>query len=130
MEVVYVVLAMIVVGIVIGLLAGIIWKNNKPIGTGGDILVSVVTAVVIGLLDIIVIPAMGLALFVLWLVRRVKRVEPTLEAESESVVKQEAGEDTIICSYCGDPISSEVLSAQDQDALTCPSCGNMITTST
>jgi uncharacterized membrane protein YeaQ/YmgE (transglycosylase-associated protein family) len=76
---------MVVVGLIVGFIAGLIWKDNRPIGVRGDYLVAIGSAVVIGLLDWFVIPAMGFsetmklfgvalepplgALAVLWLIR-------------------------------------------------------------
>ena len=84
MEILYVVLAMIVVGLIAGYIAGLIWKdgfNNYP--------TAVIAAVITGLLDWFVIPMMGfsdtlkwigvalepplVALGVLWLIRYSKR---------------------------------------------------------
>lgn len=89
MEIVYLVLAMIAVGLLMGWVAGLIWKDNRPIGVGGDYIASVVTAIVLGLIDWFVIPAMGFsdnmrnlgiatepalgALLVLWLIRVAKK---------------------------------------------------------
>lgn len=89
MEILILVGAMIVVGLLMGWLAGLIWKGNRPIGAGGDFLVAIVIAVAVGLLDWYVIPAMGFsnamrnlgvalepalgALLVLWLIRRARR---------------------------------------------------------
>jgi uncharacterized membrane protein YeaQ/YmgE (transglycosylase-associated protein family) len=89
MDLLIVVLAMVVVGAVIGALAGRIWKDERPYGLWGDILIGVVTAVIVGLIDWIVIPLLdfsqqvvllGLAvepalsvLLVLWLIRRARR---------------------------------------------------------
>jgi uncharacterized membrane protein YeaQ/YmgE (transglycosylase-associated protein family) len=86
MDLVLLILAMIGVGLVIGALAGRIFRAPRPYGLGGDLAIGVVVAVVIGLLDWYVIPAMGFsdtikilgivtepalgALAVLWLVRR------------------------------------------------------------
>ena len=86
MEILYVIIAMIVVGLIIGFIAGLIWKddrNNYP--------AAIITAVVVGLLDFYVIPMMGFsdtmkwlgvalepalaALGVLWLIRYAKRNE-------------------------------------------------------
>lgn len=88
MELVILILAMAAVGVLIGLLAGLIWKENRPLGVGGDYLVAAVTAVVVGLVDWFVVPAMGFsegikylsvalepalgALLVLWLIRAAK----------------------------------------------------------
>jgi uncharacterized membrane protein YeaQ/YmgE (transglycosylase-associated protein family) len=89
MQIVYLVVAMIVVGLIIGWLAGPIWKNKRPIGVRGDYIASVITAVAVGLMDWYVIPAMGFsttmrnlgvamepalgALIVLWIIRAAKR---------------------------------------------------------
>ena len=80
---------MIVVGLLMGWIAGFIWKNQRPIGVRGDYTASVITAIVIGLIDWYVIPAMGFsdslrnlgvalepaigALIVLWIIRAAKR---------------------------------------------------------
>ncbi|MEJ2013396.1 MAG: hypothetical protein P8X64_14375 [Anaerolineales bacterium] len=79
---------MIVVGLVIGWLAGLIWKENRPMGTAGDYVVAVIATIAIGLLDWFVIPAMGFsdsikllgvalepplgALLVLWIIRKAR----------------------------------------------------------
>jgi uncharacterized membrane protein YeaQ/YmgE (transglycosylase-associated protein family) len=84
-----IIVAMLVVGIIIGAVAGLIWKENRPYGARGDYLIAVITAVIVGLVDWYVIPAMGFsdtlrnisliiepalgALLVLWLVRVAKR---------------------------------------------------------
>ena len=89
MEILFVILAMILVGLLIGFVAGLIWKEDHPIGVRGDYLVSVISAVVIGLMDWYIIPAMGFsetlkwlgiifepalgALAILWLIRVAKR---------------------------------------------------------
>jgi len=89
MQIVYLVLAMIVVGLLMGWVAGFIWKNNRPIGVRGDYITSVIVAIVVGILDWFVIPAMGFsdnlrnlgvalepalgALLVLWLIRVAKK---------------------------------------------------------
>ena len=88
MEVLVVVVAMVLVGLLVGFIAGLIWKDNRPWGIKGDYLVAVVAALVTGLLDWYVIPAMGfsdtfkylgiifepalVALLVLWLIRVAK----------------------------------------------------------
>ncbi|MCA9934079.1 MAG: hypothetical protein KC415_09160 [Anaerolineales bacterium] len=89
MEIVWILLAMVVVGLIMGFVAGLIWKESRPIGVGGDYVVSVVTAVIVGLLDWYVIPAMGFSpslvylglalepalscLLVLWIIRKAKQ---------------------------------------------------------
>jgi uncharacterized membrane protein YeaQ/YmgE (transglycosylase-associated protein family) len=88
MELVILVVAMVVVGLLMGWVAGLIWKDNRPYGVRGDYIAAVITAIVVGLLDWFVIPAMGFsdtmrnlgvamepalgALLVLWLIRRAK----------------------------------------------------------
>lgn len=89
METLILVATMVVVGLLVGWVAGFIWKDKRPIGVQGDYLTAVITAVVIGLIDWFVIPAMGFsdslrnmgvalepalgALLVLWLVRVAKK---------------------------------------------------------
>jgi uncharacterized membrane protein YeaQ/YmgE (transglycosylase-associated protein family) len=89
MEYVYLVLAMIGVGGIVGALAGAIWKDDRPIGVVGDYLVAIGVAIVVGILDWIVIPAMDFsdtwkyigvavepplgALLALWIVRKAKQ---------------------------------------------------------
>ena len=89
MEPIILVVAMVLVGLLIGWVAGFIWKEKRPIGMQGDYLTAVITAVLIGLIDWFVIPAMGFsdslrnmgvalepalgALLVLWLVRVAKK---------------------------------------------------------
>lgn len=89
MQIILLVGAMIVVGAVLGALAGVIWKGERPYGAGGDYAAAIISAVAVGLLDWYVIPAMGfsdtfkwlgvalepaiLALIVLWALRRAKR---------------------------------------------------------
>jgi hypothetical protein len=88
MDIVILIVAMIGVGIVVGILAGVIWKGHRPYGTAGDFLIAIAAAVITGLLDWFVIPAIGfsdsiqllgtvtepplVALGVLWLVRRAR----------------------------------------------------------
>ena len=89
MELLILIIAMVIVGLIIGFIAGLIWKENRPIGVMGDYLVAVVASIVIGLLDWFVIPAMGFsdtmkylgivlepalgALGILWLIRVAKK---------------------------------------------------------
>ena len=88
MEIVILVAAMVLVGLLMGWIAGFIWKGKRPIGVSGDYIASVITAVVVGLIDWFVIPAMGFsdslrnlgvamepalgALLVLWIIRKAK----------------------------------------------------------
>ena len=89
MDILILIVAMIVIGLVIGFVAGLIWKDNRPIGVQGDYIAAVISAVIIGLIDWFVIPAMGFsdtmkiigvviepplgALAVLWVIRVAKR---------------------------------------------------------
>jgi len=89
MNIVILIVAMIVVGLIAGWLAGPIWKNKRPIGVQGDYIAAIITAVVVGLMDWYVIPAMGFsdslrnlgvalepflgALLVLWIIRLAKK---------------------------------------------------------
>ena len=89
MEILLVVGAMVVIGLIMGAVAGLIWKDNRPYGARGDYIISILTAIIIGMIDWYVIPAMGFsnmmrniglvfepalgALLVLWLVRVAKR---------------------------------------------------------
>ncbi len=89
MTVVILLVAMIVVGLIVGWLAGPIWKNKRPIGVQGDYIAAIISAIAIGFLDWYVIPAMGFsdnlrnlgvaiepalgALIVLWIIRLAKR---------------------------------------------------------
>ncbi len=67
MEILILIGAMVVVGLVIGFLAGLIWKGDRPLGVKGDYIVATTSTVVIGLLDWFVIPAMGFSDTVKWL---------------------------------------------------------------
>jgi uncharacterized membrane protein YeaQ/YmgE (transglycosylase-associated protein family) len=80
---------MIIVGLIVGFVAGFIWKDNHPIGVKGDYIVAILSAIVIGLVDWFVIPVMGFsntmkllgvitepplgALAVLWVIRIAKK---------------------------------------------------------
>ena len=84
-----VIIAMVVVGALMGALAGVIWKGERPYGTNADYIAAILTAVVVGLLDWYIIPAMGFsntmrllgvalepalgALLVLWIMRKAKK---------------------------------------------------------
>jgi len=79
---------LLLVGLLVGYVAGLIWKENRPIGVQGDYIVGVVAALVIGWMDYYVIPAMGFSdtmrwagvatepwlggLIILWLIRYAK----------------------------------------------------------
>ena len=79
---------LILVGLIVGFVAGLIWKENRPLGAKGDYIIGVVAALAIGFIDYYVIPAMGFSdtmrwagvatepwlggLLILWLVRYAK----------------------------------------------------------
>jgi uncharacterized membrane protein YeaQ/YmgE (transglycosylase-associated protein family) len=89
MDILILIVAMVIIGLIIGFVAGLIWKDKHPFGVTGDYVIAVVAAIVIGLLDWYVIPAMGFSetmkwigvalepalgsLAVLWLVRYAKK---------------------------------------------------------
>ncbi len=89
MEALIVIVAMVVVGLVMGFVAGLIWKEERPIGVAGDYIASVITAVIVGLMGWYLIPALGFsdtikylsilfepalsALLVLWIIRKAKQ---------------------------------------------------------
>lgn len=89
MNVVILIVAMIVVGLIVGWLAGPIWKDKRPIGVRGDYIAAIITAIAVGFMDWYVIPAMGFsvslrnigvaiepalgALLVLWIIRAAKK---------------------------------------------------------
>ena len=88
MEILILIVAMIVVGLIIGWLAGFICKDRNPEAARTDYIASIIAAVATGLLDWFVVPAMnfsdtlrniavaiepaGMALLVLWLIRKAK----------------------------------------------------------
>ena len=89
-EYIFLVGAMIAVGVIVGWLGDKIFKGERPKGVQGDILAATLTTVIVGLLDWIVIPmimkgdmirllgvifepALG-ALLVLWIMRRASQV--------------------------------------------------------
>jgi hypothetical protein len=59
MDIVLLIAAMLVVGLVMTYVAGLIWKENMPVAGSAAYIIGVVTAIVVGLLDWVVIPAMG-----------------------------------------------------------------------
>jgi len=89
MDILILTVSMILVGLLVGYLAGYIWKDNRPIGVQGDYIAAVISAVVMGFIDWYVIPAMGFsptmrllgvileppltALFVLWIIRKARQ---------------------------------------------------------
>ena len=89
MEAIIIIVAMVIVGLIMGFIAGLIWKDNRPIGVAGDYIVSVITAVIVGLMGWYLIPVLGFsdtlkwisiifepalgALLVLWIIRKAKQ---------------------------------------------------------
>ena len=89
MDILVLVVVMVVVGLLMGWVAGLIWKGERPYGVQADYIASVITAVVFGLLDWFVIPALDFsdtikwlgvalepplgALLVLWIMRKAKK---------------------------------------------------------
>ncbi len=89
MAILILVVSMVLVGLLVGYIAGFIWKDNRPIGVQGDYIAAVISAVVMGFIDWYVIPAMGFsstmrilgvileppftALLVLWIIRKAKQ---------------------------------------------------------
>jgi len=87
-QIIILIVAMTAVGAIIGALAGLIWKENRPIGVSGDYIASILSAIIIGFVDWFLIPAMGFgqsirwlgvileppaaALIVLWIIRKAK----------------------------------------------------------
>ena len=88
LEIIILIAAMAGVGIIIAALAGLIWKDNRPIGVSGDYIASILSAIIMGFVDWYLIPAMGFsstirwlgvileppaaALIVLWIIRKAK----------------------------------------------------------
>ncbi len=50
MDILFLIVAMVVVGAIMGFVAGLIWKDNRPISVAGDYIVAIIAAVVMGLL--------------------------------------------------------------------------------
>ena len=89
MSILIVIVTMVLVGLLMGYIAGLIWKDNRPIGVQGDYIAAVLSTVIVGLMDWFVIPAMGFsdtlkfigiifepalsALLVLWIIRKAKQ---------------------------------------------------------
>ncbi len=67
MEILILIVAMILVGLAMGFVAGLIWKDERPIGVRGDYIAAVITTVIIGLMDWYIIPAMGFSETMKWL---------------------------------------------------------------
>lgn len=88
MDIVLLIGAMIVVGLIMTYVATLIWKDTLPVKGSNAYIVGVITAVAVGLLDWVVIPAMGFSetlkylgvilepplgvLIVFWIIKRAK----------------------------------------------------------
>ena len=59
MELIILLVAMVLVGLLMGWIGGLIWKDKRPIGVKGDYIAAVISAIAIGLMDWYLIPAMG-----------------------------------------------------------------------
>ena len=89
MDILLVIVGMVIVGVIMGAVAGLIWKEDRPYGARGDYIISVITCIIVGLIDWYVIPALGFsdtikiigiifepalaALLVLWIIRKAKQ---------------------------------------------------------
>jgi uncharacterized membrane protein YeaQ/YmgE (transglycosylase-associated protein family) len=89
MDILLVIIAMVVVGLIMGAVAGLIWKDNRPYGVRADYIASILTTVIVGLFDWYLIPLLGFsdtikivgiifepplsALLVLWIMRKTKQ---------------------------------------------------------
>lgn len=87
-QIIILIAAMTAVGLLIGFLAGLIWKENRPLGVSGDYIASILSAIIMGFVDWFLIPEMGFgetirwigvileppaaSLIVLWLIRKAK----------------------------------------------------------
>jgi len=89
MDYLIVAVVMVPIGLLMGFVAGKIWKDDRPIGVSGDYVVAVVVTVLVGVLEWYLLPLIGIsqtvtiiavaiepalvALLVLWLIRVAKR---------------------------------------------------------
>jgi uncharacterized membrane protein YeaQ/YmgE (transglycosylase-associated protein family) len=89
MQIVVMLAIWVVLGLLIGILAGSIWKGEKPYGEVADYAIAIAASVITGLAGWFVMPMIGIqgsmrfivavtepplvALFVLWVLRRVKK---------------------------------------------------------
>jgi len=89
MEALIVIAVLVLIGLIAGYVAGLIWKDNRPYGIRGDYIIAVVSTVIIGLMSWYLIPLMGFsdtlkyisfalepffgALLILWVVRKAKQ---------------------------------------------------------
>jgi uncharacterized membrane protein YeaQ/YmgE (transglycosylase-associated protein family) len=89
MDLIVMIVIWVVIGLVMALLAGSIWKGARPLGEIGDYLISIAASVITGFFDWYILPLMNIggvmkfvaailepalmALFILWLVRKLKK---------------------------------------------------------
>jgi len=59
MEILILVAAMVVVGLIMTYVSKLIWKDELPVGMPNAYIVGIATTIIVGLLDWFVIPAMG-----------------------------------------------------------------------
>jgi len=59
MEIILLIVAMVVVGLIMTYVSKLIWKDELPVAMPNAYLVGIVTTIIVGLLDWVVIPAMG-----------------------------------------------------------------------
>lgn len=59
MEILLLIAAMVAVGLIMTYVSSLIWKGDLPVGGSNAYIVGILTAVIVGLLDWFVIPAMG-----------------------------------------------------------------------
>ena len=89
MDLIVMIVVWIVLGLLMAILAGSIWKGARPFGEAGDYLISIAASVITGLFDWYLLPLINIeglvkfiaaiiepplvALLVLWLVRKLKK---------------------------------------------------------
>lgn len=82
---------MIIYGLVLGFVAGLIWKDNRPLGMKGDFLIAILSSIIFGVGEWFLIPALGfnqtikllgtfveaplISLAILWLLRYIYRTK-------------------------------------------------------
>jgi uncharacterized membrane protein YeaQ/YmgE (transglycosylase-associated protein family) len=50
----------VVLGLLCGWLAGVVWKKPRPFGMGGDLIAGLLTVIIVGLADWFLVPAIGI----------------------------------------------------------------------
>ena len=59
LELLILVAVMVILGLFIGWIAGLIWKENRPIGVRGDYILAILVCVIGGIVYWFLIPALG-----------------------------------------------------------------------